>query len=296
MPPLARVIVLAFILPIVTACSAVTPDPGASGGDAPDACAPWGCVQEARFQAATTFVAQQRGHLNIVVKDRLTGAVWQAGEGDLRSWAGSTPKLAFAVLLREESRAGRVRLTPVDEADIEAMLDTSDNPAADRLWARHADSAATMSRWQSAYGMNTASYVDGFAQRWGFVKCSSVDLVNLMSYVLETLDAGDRQYIVDRMRTVGPPQQWGVWGAGLDLSPGVKNGWDYAAEFGHDTFRWVTSTVGFVGEEERFIVAAMYDQVPGGDTIDTGVHVLTDLVAIVFGAPVPAPAVVPQDY
>jgi hypothetical protein len=37
----------------------------------------------------------------------------------------------------------------------------------------------------------------------------------------------------------------------------------------------------------------MYHQLPGGDTIDEGVHTLTDLVATVFGASVPAPAVVP---
>jgi hypothetical protein len=53
--------------------------------------------------------------------------------------------------------------------------------------------------------------------------------------------------------------------------------------------------VGFVDADERYLVAAMYDQPPEG-TIDIGVHVLTDLVAILFAAPVPAPAVVPSDY
>jgi hypothetical protein len=292
-----RVIALALIVPIVAACSAAPPDHGSAAVEPVDPCAPWGCAQQARFEAAAAFVAQQKGHLDVVVKDRATGAVWQAGEANLNTWAGSTPKLAVAVALREDVRAGSYRLTPADEADIEAMLDTSDNRAADRLWVKYADAPAMMSRWRSGYGMTSASYVDGFVpQRWGFVKCTAGDLVNLMTYVLEALDADDRAYIVDRMRTVGPPQQWGVWGAGPALSPGVKNGWDYAAEHGSSTFRWVTSTVGFVGAEERYILAAMYDQIPGGDTIDIGVHVLTDLVATIFGASVPAPAVVPQDY
>jgi len=51
-----------------------------------------------------------------------------------------------------------------------------------------------------------------------------------------------------------------------------------------------------VGPDERYVVAAMYDQPTGGDTIDAGVPTLTDLVATVFGATVPAPAAIPEDY
>jgi hypothetical protein len=40
----------------------------------------------------------------------------------------------------------------------------------------------------------------------------------------------------------------------------------------------------------------MYDQVPGNDSIEAGVHTLTDLVATIFGAPVPAPVHIPDDY
>ena len=299
MPPVGRLLALALLLPVVAACSpagSAPLGPPASSSDAADPCAPWGCAQVSRFDAAAAFVVQQKGHLGIVVKDRVTGAVWQAGDANLRTWAGSIPKLALAVMLKEEARAGALTLAPFDEADIDAMLDTSDNRAADRLWDKYADSGPMMTRWQTVYGMTAASYVDGFEQRWGVVKCTPLDLANLMSYVLEKVNPADSAYIVERMRTVGPPQQWGVWGAGPALSPGVKNGWDYIGDASDSTPRWVTSTVGFVGPDERYIVGAMYDQVPGGDTIDAGVHVLTDLVAIVFGAPVPAPAVVPQDY
>ncbi len=77
------------------------------------------------------------------------------------------------------------------------------------------------------------------------------------------------------------------------LHPGVKDGWSIESDDGHD--HWITATVGFVGPDERYIVAAMYHQPPGGDSIDRGVHLLTDLVATVFGAPVPAPVTIPQD-
>jgi hypothetical protein len=295
-----RVLVLsALLLPILSGCSAVQDPPAASdnvaGGNPAPSCSVWGCDQDARFAAGTEFVSAQRGHLGIVVKDRVSGAVWRAGETDFPIWAGSTPKLALTVALREQAAAGKLKLSNADQAEIARMLSVSDNNAADDLWDRYANGAAQLTTWRQTYGMTEASYVDGFPHRWGFVKCTSQDLVNLMSYILDKLNPADRRYIVDSMRTVGPPQQWGVWGAGAALRPGVKDGWSIEADdngVGH----WVTATVGFVGPDERYVVGAMYDQVPGGDTIEAGVHVLTDLVATVFGAPVPAPAVIPEDY
>jgi hypothetical protein len=258
---------------------------------------PWGHEQQARFDAAAAFIASTPGRLAIVVSDRQTGAVWRAGEAGLRTWAGSTPKLALTIYLLEQARAGHLVLTGGDWDDIDAMLSVSDNDAANALWARYADPDTVMQRWRAGYGMTTASYVDSFLPRWGFVKVTVQDLVNLMAYTLDQLDPADRVSIVDRMRRVGGPQQWGVWAAGAGLRPGVKNGWDYLAETGSHERRWVNSTMGFVGPSERYIVAALYDQPPGElDSIEIGVHVLTDLVATIFGAPVPAPAEVPEDY
>lgn len=257
----------------------------------------WDDEQQRRFDAAAGIIAGRPGRLAMLVADRQTGAVWRAGEADLRSWGGSTPKLALAVQLLEQHRAGCLVLTDRDRDNIDAMLSVSANAAANELWARYADPGPVMRRWRTGYGMTTASYVDGFPPRWGFVKLTVQDLANLVAYVLEQLDPADRAVIVDRMRAVGGPQQWGVWAAGADLHPGVKNGWDYLAETGSQQRRWITSTMGFAGPGERYIVAALYDQPPGDfASIEVGVHLLTDLVATIFGAPVPAPAVVPDDY
>ncbi|HEX5995288.1 MAG TPA: hypothetical protein VFY84_09130 [Jiangellales bacterium] len=289
-------VALLLVLAVAAACGArAEPEPIA--GPTPDVCAPWGCEQQARFDAASAFLASQPGTVAILVSDRQTGAVWRAGDQELRTWAGSTPKLALTVYLLEQARAGQLELGTRDWADIDAMLSVSDNGAADELWDMYADPATVMQRWQTTYGMAGASYVDTFPARWGFVKLTVQDLANLMAFVLDGLDPADRASIVERMRTVGGPQQWGVWGAGTDLLPGVKDGWDYAAEAGSDQYRWVTATMGFVGPEERYVVAALFDQPPGDlGSIDAGVHVLTDLVATVFGASVPAPVVVPEEY
>jgi beta-lactamase class A len=262
-----------------------TPPPGCADG--------WDCDQAERFAAAEAYLDRQAGRLGILVRDRVTGTTWSAGDIDGLYWAGSTPKLAMAIALRDEARAGRVTLDPADHRRIAAMLSVSDNRAADALWDSFGDSATWLERLRRT-GLTLSGFVDGFPRRWGFVKSTPADLAALMAYVLERAHPTDRKYIVDAMRTVAAVQRWGAWGAGPSLRPGVKNGWSIERERGRDI--WITATVGFVGPEERYVVAAMYHQPPRGGTIARGVHVLTDLVATVFGAPVPAPAVVPSDY
>ena len=298
-----RTLAVVLMVPVLAACgaspapsqAAPAPAPAAVVTPTADPCPQWGCEQQSRFTAASTFIAAKKGHLGIVVRDRVTGAVWRGGEPDFRIWAGSVPKLAFALSLKQDEAAGKLSLDADADRDIDGMLAVSDNNAADQLWGWFARPSAQMTRWRDIYGMSTASYVDGFPNAWGFVKCSAQDLANLMSYILDKADPQLRSFLVDRMRTVGRPQQWGVWGAGAGLHPGVKDGWSVEAD-DNGNGHWITATVGFVGPNERYVVGAMYDQPTGGDTIEAGVHTLTDLVATVFGAPVPAPAVIPEDY
>ncbi len=281
----------------VNASSESLTGPSMAEGSSPlttASCDGWACDQVAQFSSALAMISHTTGHVGVVVRDRVTGAVWRAGEPDYRIWAGSTPKLAFAVALREQARAGQITLDDVAEHEIAAMLSVSDNKAADALWNRYANAASLMTRLHDTYGMTNAGYVNGFPSRWGFVKCTAQDLANLMAYILSTLNPADRGPMITAMRTVGDVQHWGVWGAGPSLRPGVKNGWSIESDDGHD--HWITATVGFAGPDERYIVAAMYHQPPGGDSVEKGVHLLTDLVATIFGAPVPAPVTIPEDY
>ena len=103
-----------------------------------------------------------------------------------------------------------------------------------------------------------------------------------MTYVLTTLDPADRAHVVAAMRGVGDIQRWGVWAAGPAQRPGTKDGWSVESDAGRQ--HWCTSTVGFAGPGERYVVAVMDDLPPGAD-IGTGVHAVSDLVATVFGAP-----------
>jgi len=92
-------------------------------------------------------------------------------------------------------------------------------------------------------------------------------------------------------------QQWGVWSAGPSMQPGVKGGWSVEKDDdGKD--HWVVLSVGFAGPEARYVVSVTHDLPPGtrstNGNLDVGVHTVSDLVATVFGAPVPANPVIPN--
>jgi hypothetical protein len=270
-----------------TAPPSSSSSPAGSVGPAPVA---WSADQLRRFDAASALIAAKKGRIGIVVVDRRTGLIWKGGEPTALIWASSTPKLAFALALRQGFHGAVLDTNATKQ--IAAMLAVSDDHAADSLWDRYA--AADPNGWLSrfhAFGMTTATYVNGFPKRWGFIKCSAQDLVGLMDYVLTKASADDRSYLINAMRTVGDIQHWGVWAAGPALQPGVKDGWSTEVDDGKT--HWVNSTVGFVGPDQQYEVAAMYHQLPGGDNIAEGVHTLSDLIATVFGAPAPAPVVIP---
>src|SRR5436190_553236 len=109
--PLALVAVLAL-----AGCAATPPPPPAplpsdsplpsavpsTVPPSPTGCpGPWDCAQQQRFVSAAAFIATVRGGVGIVVRDRVTGAQWTAGAAQTAVWASSTPKLAFALALRE---------------------------------------------------------------------------------------------------------------------------------------------------------------------------------------------------
>jgi hypothetical protein len=247
-------------------------------------------LQQQRFAAAVSLVKSKPGHLGIVVRDRQTGTVWRAGDTQYPTWTSSTIKLAIATSVLERGRSGKITVDAAARGQIEAMLNTSDNDAADALWDRYGRDAL-VPRFQTEYGMSGLTFVAGFPRYWGFMKSTAEDLQRLMSYVLDRLDPADREVVVDAMRHVAPIQQWGVWAAGPAQRPGTKDGWSIETD---DRVRhWCTSTVGFAGPNERYTVAAMYSVPPGG-TIGAGVHALSDVVATVFGARLPALVTVPD--
>ncbi|WP_433052270.1 serine hydrolase [Dactylosporangium sp. CS-033363] len=261
-------------------------DGGAAGLQ--DKSAPAAPAQGAKDKA-TAFVQKQSGTFGIIVRDRQTGQTWSAGDTKATTWTASTIKLAIATDLLERQQAKEITLASADKANLDKALINSDNDAATALWNKY-DGPNMLDRFKSAYGMGGLKVISGYETFWRNLECSAEDLQNLMSYVLEKLDPTSRTYLVTTLRKVASNQRWGVWAAGSALKPGNKDGWAEKPVDGKNV--WVTHTVGFAGDGERYVVAAMYEQKPGG-TLEKGAHAVSDAVATYFGAKVPAPVTLP---
>lgn len=249
-----------------------------------DPTAPWDCAQQRRFVAASAYLAKRPGRLGVVVRDRTTGAVWRAGTTGEATWTASTIKVAIAADLLERHRSGAIALDGTDRANLSTALVDSSNDAAHALWTRY-DGPGMLARFRDRYGMKGLSVVPGHDAYWRNLRCTAEDLSALMSYVLDSLAGEDRAYLVGRLRSVAGNQRWGVWAAGAAQRPGNKAGW--AQKPDPEGTHWVTHTVGFAGPGERYVVAVTYRLLPTG-SLGGGVQVVSDVVAHVFGTPVPA--------
>jgi hypothetical protein len=249
----------------------------------------WDCDQQRRFTAATAFLTGKQGKLGVIVRDRTTGAEWRAGTTDNVTWTGSTIKLAIAAALLERSRAKEITLTSADRSNMHTALVDSNNDSATALWNRFGGQPM-FDRFRTVYGMTKLSVVSGYDLFWRNLQCNADDLYHLMIYVLEKLNPEDRTYLVTELRGVSSNQHWGVWGAGSTLRPGNKDGWAQKLDSGAN--RWITHTVGFAGPDEKYVVVATYSLPPSG-TLSDGAHAVSDLVATIFGSPIPAPITSP---
>lgn len=237
-----------------------------------------------RKKAVEALIAGKPGKLGIVVRDRVTGDVWRAGATREATWTASTIKLAIATNLLERQRAGSITLDATDRANLREALVNSSNDAATALWNKY-NGPAMLDTFRGTYGMGSLSVVPGYETFWRNLYCTAEDLQAVMSYVLDKLNAEDRSYLVSTLRAVASNQHWGVWAAGASLKPGNKDGWAQKPDDGGT--HWVTHTVGFAGDGERYVVAVTYRLTPSG-SLNDGVHAVSDVVATYFGAPVPA--------
>jgi hypothetical protein len=189
----------------------------------------------------------------------------------------------------ERQHAGQVTLTAADKNNMRLSLVNSDNDATTALWTKF-NGPGMLDRFRATYGMTTLGVVPGYDTFWRNLHCSAEDLAALMSYVLDKLDPEDRSYLVTTLRGVASLQHWGVWGVGAALHPGNKDGWAQKPDDG--VTHWVTHSVGFAGDDERYVIAVTY-RLPASGTLADGAHAVSDLVATVFGAKVPAPISIP---
>lgn len=235
-----------------------------------------------RIAQVQQFLAGAPGSIGIVLKDRVTGAVWQNANATVEYPAASTMKLAMMTDILLRQNAGSLTLTPADQDEMYQALYTSDDDAANDLWDKYED-GSFLGRIQG-FGMTGAQFTSS-DPNWGFMYCTPQDLDNLMNYVLSDAPASVRDYLVYRLQHVSAiDQQWGVWGAGPENAPGNKDGWEQDGSVADSI--WITNTVGFAGPAQEYSLAIMYNLGNyGGDGdagFDYGTNELTQIASILF--------------
>jgi hypothetical protein len=237
------------------------------------------CDLQNRVAAADAYLISRPGSTGYVLRDRKTGATYRNSHAGELVWTASTIKLAMVVDLLSRQRAGALALTDSDRRLMAAMMHSSDDDAADALWARYggADHRAFNVDFPR-YGMTDLQPQRGFSSTypyWGFQKSTPADLDRLINYALTDLDPADTAGIVDQLQHVAPNQQWGVWGAGAAMAPGNKDGWSL------EQGGWVVNSVGFAGLGQRYTLAVM-NSLGGAGGFDDGVATTTRLSQILL--------------
>jgi hypothetical protein len=230
------------------------------------------CVMQQRIRLVKHYLAHQPGEIGVALYDRDSGASWGNKDAGTGFPAASTIKLAIITDVIRRQLTGRLSLSPATWALISEILYNSDDAAGDQLWFAYEDGSFVQRIRR--LGMRTA-YFSGSPPYWGFMYCSPDDLDDLMNYVLDKLPARDRDFIVDRMKRVGPIEQWGVWGAGRGNHPGNKDGWENQGSV------WITNTVGFAGPHERYTLAIM-DNLDGAGDFHQGSTTLSEIASLLF--------------
>ncbi|MBO0854573.1 MAG: serine hydrolase [Nocardia sp.] len=230
-----------------------------------------------RAIAADAYAKSRPGTTGIVVFDRQTGAIWQNSGADNPVWACSTAKLEMVASLLLRDSSGAIKLTGGDRDLMHRMLNVSDDNAADQLWKKY-NGGGQFGRDFATFGMTHTTFRTPQAPYWGWERTTAADLDRLMNAALDKLSPADRDYLIREMRSVGPIQQWGVWGAGPAAQPGTKDGWSPDNPDGS----WLDHSVGFVGPNQRYSVAITGDTktVNGGDEI--GRETATKVAGILF--------------
>jgi hypothetical protein len=230
------------------------------------------CAMQHRISKVERYIAQQPGEIGVELHDRDTGASWGNKDADADFPAASTIKLAIITDVMRRHITGSLALGPADWGLINEILYNSDDAAGDQLWFAYEDGSFVQRIRR--FGMRSA-YFSGSPPYWGFMYCSPHDLDNLMDYDLDRLPAHYGNYIVHRMRRVGPIEQWGVWGAGRAEHPGNKDGWENQGSV------WIINTVGFAGPHARYTLAIM-DNLDGAGDFHQGSTTLSEIASILF--------------
>ncbi|MBW0013212.1 hypothetical protein [Mycobacterium sp.] len=209
----------------------------------------------ARIQQAIDQAAAGRAALSVAVLDRKTRELVSNGNTQVIGTA-SVAKLFIADELLLAESQGKTTVSPEDRQALDAMLQSSDDAAAEKFWGQGGGDAI-ITRVAARYGLSSTTPPDD--GRWWNTMSSLTDLIRYYDMLLDGSGGlpVERAMIIvgDLSRSTptgvdGYPQRFGI-PDGLFAEPvAVKQGWMCC--IGSD---WMHLSTGVVGADHRYVIA-----------------------------------------
>lgn len=211
---------------------------------------------DGRLVQAQAAATGRGADVSIAILDRTAQTYLDIG-GDQQIEAASVAKLFIAADLFHQDARGERPITDDDRTLVTAMLESSDDTAANILW-NAVGGESVVTRVAERYGLGaTTPPWDGM---WWNTETTAHDLVTFYNGILDDTDqlGADRvDQFVDYLRrstpegTDGYDQRFGLPSALFDEPVvGVKQGWMCCVDS-----HWIHLTTAVVGEDNRYIVA-----------------------------------------
>ncbi|OMC20811.1 hypothetical protein [Mycobacterium sp. SP-6446] len=233
---------------------------------------------QARVQQATDEAAAAGAALSVAILDRKTHQLVSSGNTQIVGTA-SVAKLFIADDLLLAESEGKTVLTPDDRQALDAMLQSSDDGAAEKFWGQGGGDAI-ITQVAGRYGLSsTTPPSDG---RWWNTMSSLTDLVRYYDVLLDGsggLPAERAKIIVNDLAQSTPngidgyPQRFGIPDGLYAESVAVKQGWMCCIGSA-----WVHLSTGLIGADHRYIMVVQSlqtsDDTTARDTITRAVKTI----------------------
>jgi Beta-lactamase enzyme family len=178
-----------------------------------------------RIAEASRFAAGRAGTAGFALIDTATGKVHGNSAGSVALRTASIVKVIIGMRLFAVAAEQKRGLTADEQSNLSAMIRSSDNDAASRLWGALGGPAVINWVRKLSGVRNTAP--PGNAGSWGFTTTTARDMAVILNALVHTrgVTAPHRDALFREMRQVIPSQRWGIAAAVHRSVAAVKNGW-----------------------------------------------------------------------
>ena len=211
---------------------------------------------EARTRQASADAARSGATTEIVVLDRTTGQIVSNGVSQQVPIASVVKLFIADDLLLQESQ-GQTQLTPADHQQLDLMLRSSDDGAAQTFWDRSGGNAI-ITRVVARYGLRGTT--PPYNGHWDVTLSTAGDLVRYYSMLLDGsggLPLDQANVILSNLAqstptgTDGYPQRFGIPDGLYAEAVAVKQGW-FCCWNGPNQLHLST---GVIGPDRRYVMA-----------------------------------------